>query len=340
MTGKDERTYIRLHDGMPDHPKVEALSDKAFRLLVTTWCWCSRHLTDGRVPMAVWRKRGTPKARRELVEAGLVEQHDDHVMMHDYLDHQRSADEVAERKDAKRRAGALGNHNRWHVPRGVYDDQCPICVANGQNPPSQEGSQAGSHVRSVDNSDSGNESNLSDANDTSEHSGLLSDSDIVNSSQPRHPETAVPAETDSQQPKTASHVRSQNDRKTSPETETETETEKEGGDSRREVTTRASEPTTPTDSSEGPRPADRCPRHLDDTDPPPCRACRDARHAAEAWDDRETARAQQLARDIENARRDPRMRCDHGADGGRFMHPTTGKSATCALCRLETLKAS
>ena len=43
----DRRTYITVHDGMPEHPKVDALSDKAFRALVGLWCWCSRNLTDG-----------------------------------------------------------------------------------------------------------------------------------------------------------------------------------------------------------------------------------------------------------------------------------------------------
>ena len=105
----DSRTYIRLHDGMPDHPKIDGLSDRAFRLLVETWCWCSRHLTDGRVPAATWRKRGTPASRRELIAAGLaIETPDGGVDMHDYLQHQRSADEVAEMREARREAGRKG----------------------------------------------------------------------------------------------------------------------------------------------------------------------------------------------------------------------------------------
>ena len=339
---KDERTYIRVHDGMPDHPKVEALSDKAFRLLIATWCWCSRHLTDGRVPLAVWRKRGTPKARRELVDAGLVEMHDDHVMMHDYLDHQRSAEEVAERKAAKRRAGALGNHNRWHVPRGVYDEQCPVCVADGPKLPSQPGSHLRSHVRPVDNSKFGNESNISDANDTSDHNDLLPEYDTVDSSQSRHLETVIPAETDSEQPKTASQLRSQkgsqNGRKTSPETETETETEKRGEDLRGNVTTRARD-FPPPKTLNGPRPDERCPRHRDVDDVPPCGQCADARRAAQAWDSAREHQRQQLADELEQARRDPRMRCHHGTDAGLYIRPDTGTSP-CALCRHEALRAS
>ena len=124
----DTRTYIRLHDGMPDHPKVDGLSDKAFRLLVESWCWCSRHLTDGHMPAATWRKRSTPKARRELVDAGLaVLLNDQSVRFHDYLEHQRSADEVAAAKAAKGRGGTRGNHRKWHEDRGIVKPGCPYC---------------------------------------------------------------------------------------------------------------------------------------------------------------------------------------------------------------------
>lgn len=108
MPEPDSRTYIRLHDGMPDHPKIDGLSDRAFRLLIETWCWCSRHLTDGHVPTVTWSKRGTPATRRELIAAGLVEERDTGVWMHDYLKHQRSAEEVAELKEKRREAGRRG----------------------------------------------------------------------------------------------------------------------------------------------------------------------------------------------------------------------------------------
>lgn len=105
----DTRTYIRVHDGMADHPKIDALSDRAFRLLIESWCWCSRHLTDGRIPEPTWAKRGTPAARRELESAGLVEvAPDGSRIMHDYLEHQRSADEVAAMREQRREAGRKG----------------------------------------------------------------------------------------------------------------------------------------------------------------------------------------------------------------------------------------
>lgn len=105
----DARTYIRVHDGMPDHPKVDPLSDVAFRLLIAGWCWCSRHLTDGVMPAGTWAKRGSARARRELLTAGLVEERPDGaVVFHDYLEHQRSADEVEALRAKRRAAGQAG----------------------------------------------------------------------------------------------------------------------------------------------------------------------------------------------------------------------------------------
>jgi general stress protein YciG len=106
---RDTRTYITVHDGMPDHPKIDGLSDGAFRLLIELWCWCSRHLTDGRVPPATWGKRGTDAARDELVEANLAHLNGDgSVDMHDYLEHQRSAEEVADLREKRAEAGRKG----------------------------------------------------------------------------------------------------------------------------------------------------------------------------------------------------------------------------------------
>lgn len=114
---RDTRTYITVHDGLPDHPKIEGLSDSAFRLLIETWCWCSRHLTDGEVKAASWAKRGTAKTRKELVDAGCaVVTSTGDVFMHDYLQHQRSAEEVRELSAKRAEAGRRGGSKRPTKP--------------------------------------------------------------------------------------------------------------------------------------------------------------------------------------------------------------------------------
>lgn len=123
----DDRTYIRVHDGLDEHPKVEPLSDGAFRLLLRCWFYCSRNRTDGRIADAIWKKRGTAKARRELIDAGLVEQRDGHIEMHDYLEHQRSAEEIRLLQETRGDNGAFGAHVRWHVVKRKPKPGCEHC---------------------------------------------------------------------------------------------------------------------------------------------------------------------------------------------------------------------
>jgi hypothetical protein len=117
----DDRTYIKLHDGMPDHPKVEALDDDAAAwLLVSMWAYSSRHQSDGQVPQVKARRltKGANTARcRKLVEAGLLHDGESdccppakegHYYCHDYLVHQRSAEQIAAMKEQRRNAGRNG----------------------------------------------------------------------------------------------------------------------------------------------------------------------------------------------------------------------------------------
>jgi hypothetical protein len=149
---RDDFYWFRVHDHIVEHPKIEPLSDGAFRLLVETWAYCRRNSNDGRISDAVWQKRGKPKPRRELAAAGLVVQRDGYVQVHDYLDWQQSAAEVEEARTKKSRGGGLGNHKRWHAGRGLVDPSCGFCVAPPDDP---DRSQDRSDMRSQDRSQNG-----------------------------------------------------------------------------------------------------------------------------------------------------------------------------------------
>jgi len=75
------------------------------------------------------------------------------------------------------------------------------------------------------------------------------------------------------------------------------------------------------------------PQHRRIENPPPCRACAEAREARQRFDAEQAARRERVAADIDRAKADPDLRCEHGTDGGRYPHPNTDLSATCALCR-------
>lgn len=133
MAKRDDRTFIFVHDGMPEHWKVEDLTDSAFRLMVTLWCWCSRQRTDGRVPARKWLRSGSDSDRSELVDAGLYElQADGSAVVHDYLEHQRSRDDIKRRQTASVKA----NHVRHHVKTGTFSPDCDLCVRDDHPPTS------------------------------------------------------------------------------------------------------------------------------------------------------------------------------------------------------------
>ncbi|MEG8178173.1 hypothetical protein GZH49_06435 [Nocardia terpenica] len=113
----DPREFVRVHSGMPEHPKVEPLSDKAFRTLVEAWCLCRRTGNDGRIPLTVWTKRWAAKARNELVGAGLVGLRDGAAVMHDWLEHQPSAGELDARRAVRAEAGRKGGQRSGQTRR-------------------------------------------------------------------------------------------------------------------------------------------------------------------------------------------------------------------------------
>ena len=114
--------WIRLEDNFPEHPKILALSDAAFRLHVRAIGYAARHLTDGCVRSAAFRSMTRRQSlATELIAAGIWEATDDGFHIHDYLAYQPSRTEVEERRAADRsrkksdgiRSGSARN------PRGI-----------------------------------------------------------------------------------------------------------------------------------------------------------------------------------------------------------------------------
>ena len=126
----DSRPTIRVVTTMPWHPKVAVLSDSAFRGLVTLWCWCGEHGTDGHVPTAIARKEVRPKAIGELLAQGLVRQFDDGYGMHDFTDHNKTSEEIEALREAASESGAWGAHLRWHVAMRTRSAKCEFCKSD------------------------------------------------------------------------------------------------------------------------------------------------------------------------------------------------------------------
>lgn len=130
---RDPREFIFITASMPHHYKIEGLSDKAFRLLIETWCYCREARNDGHITGRLWSKRGASRARHELVEAGLFE--DDltgGVIVHDWEDFQQTVAEIEKAVDE----GIWLAHVRHHEKTGKTSPACKYCTTslNGHAP--------------------------------------------------------------------------------------------------------------------------------------------------------------------------------------------------------------
>lgn len=118
--------YIRVDVLLPDHPKLDGLGAAAKWTLIELWCHCGQRLSDGFVRDAAWKRFGTAPIRRQIVEHGLAERVTGGYRMHDYLDHQRSLDEVTalreKRSEAGKRSGAARAKAKASVQQGVEQD--------------------------------------------------------------------------------------------------------------------------------------------------------------------------------------------------------------------------
>lgn len=108
MSGWDYRYFIKLHDGFPEHRKTAVLSDRAFRRLIEAWCYCNRTLSDGHIPKALGDKMFSRKVCDELTQAGWVARSEFGYEMLGYLEHQSSAEQVADLRRKRSAAGSKG----------------------------------------------------------------------------------------------------------------------------------------------------------------------------------------------------------------------------------------
>ncbi len=92
-------TWVKLDDTCPDHPSIVGLSDAGFACWVRGLCYASRHLTDGLIPKSALRTLGSPKAARELVDAGRWVAVDDGWRVHGYEEKQRTREQVEQERE-------------------------------------------------------------------------------------------------------------------------------------------------------------------------------------------------------------------------------------------------
>jgi hypothetical protein len=113
--------WSRLDDALADHKKIIAAGEMlgangaaiAIGMYAVGLMWANKHLTDGRLPVAVvrqFRQCDQPlKVAAALVRAGLWERNGDLFTIHDFGDFNYSAREIKAKRDrdrARKRNGA------------------------------------------------------------------------------------------------------------------------------------------------------------------------------------------------------------------------------------------
>jgi hypothetical protein len=107
-------TWVRLDDGIYDHPKMLAVQPADRLLYVWALCWSARHGTDGTVPatalpyLALFAGADVTDAVDRLVAAGLWHATGSGYTVHDFDDYQPSAAEVAEIRRKRSESGRVG----------------------------------------------------------------------------------------------------------------------------------------------------------------------------------------------------------------------------------------
>lgn len=107
--------WVKLHDGFDENPKIDGLSDGAFRLYVTGLCYCARALSDGHITerrlFRLFPNGG--RAADELVAAGLWHETDGGWQINDYLEFQPSKAEVEEKRKKYAERASRAAQARW-----------------------------------------------------------------------------------------------------------------------------------------------------------------------------------------------------------------------------------
>jgi hypothetical protein len=133
----DRGTYIKMSDSLPEHRKIAAAGGDAAWLHICALAYCSRNRTDGLVPQGfvprLSDRRQPMRLAAKLIEVDLWHGpgHEckkcpdcpaGEYLIHDYLEHQRSAARIAEVSERRASAGREGGRKSKPKPKQVASD--------------------------------------------------------------------------------------------------------------------------------------------------------------------------------------------------------------------------
>lgn len=118
------------------HIRFSGLSVDVLFVFEASIGYCHQHATSGDLPrhpedlaLALGiRPTIVKKAVDKLIERHAYEDLGELLHIRGYEDHNPTGDEIKARSEERSKAGARGNHVRWHEKEGVVDDTCEFCI--------------------------------------------------------------------------------------------------------------------------------------------------------------------------------------------------------------------
>jgi hypothetical protein len=112
---------FRVDDGFGQHPKTVGISLEAVGVWTLAGCWCARYLTDGYIPTKVLHQLCGPRRRaiEELVDRRLLCPQAGGYQFVDWLDYQRSREQIESSQAANRERVAKWRARRWQTDPDV-----------------------------------------------------------------------------------------------------------------------------------------------------------------------------------------------------------------------------
>jgi hypothetical protein len=147
--GSSAMSWVRLDDAYPRHPKILKAGAEAFILDVSAICHSNCYGTDGFIADEILHSLSplvhdpsSTAARLVVYGRWVRDEARGGYLIHDYLEYQPTAEEVAERRERLRTAGQKGAAARW---RGKPKPE-PMASAMPKRMRSASQSQSESHA--------------------------------------------------------------------------------------------------------------------------------------------------------------------------------------------------
>ena len=120
--------FARFSLDYADHPKIQCLSDAAFRAHVEMILYARRYMTDGRIPKR-FAKRFATESLTELLSndeanPSVYEGEDGDYWLHGFADMQETRDEIQTRRLVNAENGRRGSWSRHLAGRGASCGGC------------------------------------------------------------------------------------------------------------------------------------------------------------------------------------------------------------------------